>query len=177
MRLLFEIDTKDYEAGGSVCIRPSVRGIIVQEGLLAMVHSRTYDYYKFPGGGIEQQESQIETLCREVREETGLTVLPDSARPFGRVHRVQKGDPEDMFIQDNYYYFCDAVRGTAAQSLDAYEAEEGFTLRFVSAQTAVTVNETHPHGCKDGNAQFAVMLARECRVLRMLSAEFPALLR
>ena len=52
MRLLFEIDTKDYSPTGKAYIRPSARAIIVRDGKIAMVHSRVYDYYKFPGGGI-----------------------------------------------------------------------------------------------------------------------------
>lgn len=56
MRLLFEIDKKDYVIGGSVFSRPSARGIIIKNGKIAMVHSRKYDYYKFPGGGIEGNE-------------------------------------------------------------------------------------------------------------------------
>ena len=31
MRLLFNLDKKDYREGGSVGVRPSVRGIIVRD--------------------------------------------------------------------------------------------------------------------------------------------------
>ena len=34
MRMLFELDKKDYIVGGSVFCRPSVRGIIVKDGTL-----------------------------------------------------------------------------------------------------------------------------------------------
>ena len=39
MRLLFEIDTKDYDPNGKAFVRPSVRGIIIRDGKVAMVHS------------------------------------------------------------------------------------------------------------------------------------------
>ena len=32
-----------------------------------MIHSLKYDYYKFPGGGIEDGESNEEALIRETR--------------------------------------------------------------------------------------------------------------
>ena len=32
MRLLFEIDTKDYDPNGKAFVRPSVRGIIIRDG-------------------------------------------------------------------------------------------------------------------------------------------------
>ena len=54
MKLLFEIDKKDYREDGTVCIRPSVRGIIRKEGKLAMIYSRKYNYYKFPGEALSR---------------------------------------------------------------------------------------------------------------------------
>ncbi len=171
MRILFEIDRKDYDPNGSVCVRPSVRGVIQRDGRLAMIHSLKYDYYKFPGGGAEEGEDHIATLIREVREESGLCVIPESIRPYGYVHRVQKGWVEDIFVQDNYYYFCDAEEMLLSQELDEYEDEERFTLEFVTAQEAVAVNRTHDHGEKAGNARFQVMIERENRVLELLIAE------
>ena len=82
MRLLFDMDKKDYDPDGTKFFRPSVRGIIVRGGKLALVHSLKYDYYKFPGGGIDDGETHTATLVREVREETGLNVLPESVREY-----------------------------------------------------------------------------------------------
>lgn len=171
MRVLFEIDRKDYDPNGSVCVRPSVRGVIIRGGKLAMIHSLKYDYYKFPGGGAEEGEDHTATLLREVREESGLRVIPESIREYGYVHRVQKGWVEDVFVQDNYYYLCGAEDMVASQELDEYEDEERFTLEFVTAQEAIAVNRTHHHGEKEGNARFQVMLERESRVLELLRDE------
>lgn len=166
MRLLFEIDTKDYDPNGRAFVRPSVRGIILRNGLVAMVHSLKYDYYKFPGGGIEPGESLEQALFREVSEESGLQVIPSSVREYGRVHRVQKGDKEDMFIQDNYYFLCDVESEVRSQHLDAYEAEEGFTLEFVTPEHAIHTNRNADHGHKD-----PIMLEREAKVLEWLMKE------
>lgn len=107
MRLLFTIDAKDYDENGSVFARHSARSIILRNGCVAMVYSAKYRYYKFPGGGIEPGETQKEALIRETLEEAGLKVLPDTIREYGYVHRVQKGRKEAVFVQDNFYYFCD----------------------------------------------------------------------
>lgn len=168
MRLLFEMDRKDYDPDGSRFERPSVRGIILKDAKVAMVHSKKYDYYKFPGGGIEPGEDQRATLIREVKEESGLVVVPDSIREFGWVHRIQKGSADDIFVQDNYYYLCEVEQTVGQQKLDAYEAEEEFELEFVAPQTVIGVNRREEHGEKSGKPLFVTMLEREARVMELL---------
>ena len=166
MRLLFEIDKKDYNENGTRFERPSVRGIVIRDGKIAMVHSLKYNYYKFPGGGTEPGESHEETLIREMKEETGLTVIPESIREYGLVHRVQKGKIEDMFIQDNYYYLCDAEEEVVSQHLDKYEAGEGYMLEFVEPETVIRKNRSVTQSPYN-----PLMFEREARVIEMLAAE------
>ena len=88
MELLFEMDLHDYELGDNVFSRPSARGVIFDDcGRIALVYSQKEKYYKFPGGGILSGEDKKEALIREVREETGLVVIPKSVREFGSVLR------------------------------------------------------------------------------------------
>lgn len=166
MRSLFEIDTKDYDINGTTVSRPSARGIIIKDGKLAMIHSIKYDYYKFPGGGIEKNEQKESALIREVLEETGLDVIPQTIKEYGMVHRIQKGDYEDVFIQDNYYYLCDVEDNVHEQKLDDYEKEEKFTLEYVSPKQVIDANKA----CKNKEAD-QIMLERECKVIGILTQE------
>ena len=171
MRELFVLDKKNYNPNGSVGRRPSVRGIIVRDGKLAMMHSIKYNYYKLPGGGIEGEETLVETLIREVREESGLVVIPDSIKEFGYVRRIEKGRIEDIFIQENYYFLCEAEEEVVSQELDDYEADEKFTLEFVSIEDAIKVNETANHFEKEEVSTFGGMIDRENKVLSLLKEE------
>lgn len=169
MRLLFTLDTKDYDPDSAAFVRPSVRAIIIKDGTVAMVHSLKYDYYKFPGGGMEPGESQLDALIRETREEAGLIVIPNSIQEYGYVHRVKKSDPDTIygrFIQDNFYYLCSAEDAVRSQELDDYEAEEHFTLEYVLPESAIRINRTVDHGPKD-----QLMLEREALVLEHLQKE------
>lgn len=166
MRSLFEIDTKDYDINGTTVSRPSARGIIIKDGKLAMIHSIKYDYYKFPGGGIEKNEQKESALIREVLEETGLDVIPQTIKEYGMVHRIQKGDYEDVFIQDNYYYLCDVEDNVHEQKLDDYEKEEKFTLEYVSPKQVIDANKA----CASKEAD-QIMLERECKVIGILARE------
>ena len=171
MRELFTIDKKNYKENGTVGRRPSVRGIIVRDGKVAMMHSRKYDYYKLPGGGMERGETYEETLIREVKEESGLIVIEDSIQEFGYVRRIEKGRFEDIFIQENFFYLCKAENRAVAQSLDDYEEEERFVLEFVSPEHAIDVNENAVHGEKEEIRTFKGMLERENRVLALIKKE------
>jgi 8-oxo-dGTP pyrophosphatase MutT (NUDIX family) len=168
MRLLFELDKKDYDKCTRSYVRNSARSIIIRNGRVAMVHSLKYNYYKFPGGGIEEGESIEDAVVRETLEESGLRIDRSTMREYGYVHRIQKNtyDSEECFIQDNFYYLCEAGESRAPQKLDAYEARERFTLEFVEPEKAMAVNRAKGHGPKD-----PVMLEREARVLEMLKNE------
>ncbi len=165
MRLLFELDAENYGEGLEVHTRPSARAIIIEDGKIAMVHSLKYDYYKFPGGGIEDGESRLDALVRETLEEAGLVVDPDSVREFGAARRREKGKGDFIFEQDNYYYLCDCT-SEGEQSLDDYERDERFTLELVSASVAARRNREKSHGPKS-----KLMTEREARVLDILIKE------
>ena len=168
MRLLFELDLHDYAECTRTFVRNSARSIIVRNGKVAMVHSLKYDYYKFPGGGIEAGENPVEAMIRETREEAGLTVIPGSVKEFGLVHRVQKSDsdPAECFMQDNYYYLCDALDETVSQDLDSYESSEGYRLEFMDPQAVIRKNRNVKNSPYNG-----LMFEREARILEMLIAE------
>lgn len=167
MRLLFELDAMNYDPKSEdVRVQPAARAIIIRAGTIALVHSLKYDYWKFPGGGLEEGEEPLQALVREVAEEAGLTVIPETIKDYGYVHRVQKGWREDVFVQDSYYYRCLVATQVRPQCLDDYEADEQFTLEFVDPQRAIRANRASSHGPKD-----PIMIERETRVLELLVAE------
>ena len=165
MRLLFELDTKNYDKDGKAFKRPSSRAIIIKDNKIYMVHSLLYDYYKFPGGGIDNNESNIDALIRETKEEAGLIVIPDSIKKYGYVHRVKKAKEEgySMFIQDNFYYLCEVEDKIINQNLDDYEDFEKFTLELVNPLDVINTNRFKDHGPKDKD-----MIEREAKVLELL---------
>ena len=168
MRLLFEIDMRDHDGCTRTFVGDSARAIVVRDKKAAMVHSQKYDYYKFPGGGIEPGEGPVEAMIRETREETGLVVIPDTVREHGYVHRVQKSDIDETerFVQDNFYYLCETADMSVPQQLDDYEAKEVFTLEYVRPEDAIWKNRHMTDASCD-----KVMCERDARVLELLMAE------
>ena len=68
MRLIAVFDEKNYKQRSGT-VREAVRAIIVKDGKVALVKSLKENHYKFPGGGIESNESHIDTLIRETKEQ------------------------------------------------------------------------------------------------------------
>lgn len=165
MEKLFTIDLKDYNESDRVFRRPSARAIIIKGDKIALVYSKVEKYYKFPGGGIHDDEDKREALIREVREEVGMVVKPETIKEFGSVLRRQKGKEEGViFEQENYYYFCETEDELVSQELDEYEKEAEFELRIVPIDEAIAANEAY----KSKDSFNPVMIKRECRVLRMI---------
>ena len=168
MRLLFDMDKKDYAQCTRSFVRDSARSIIIRDKKVAMIYSVKYGYYKFPGGGIESGENPVDAMIRETREESGLVVLPDTVREYGYVHRIQRSDkdPAECFVQDNYYYLCETADETVSQELDDYEAKETYTLEFVEPAVAIMKNRN-----VDQSPYNRMMFEREARVLELLISE------
>ena len=54
--------------------RVGVYALIFDDERVLLAHRRDIDWWNLPGGGMEIGETVEETICREVREETGLEV-------------------------------------------------------------------------------------------------------
>lgn len=170
MQQLFDIDLHDYESGDDIFTRPSARGIIFDDcGNIALVYSQSEKYYKFPGGGIHKNEDKKEALIREVKEETGLIVIPESIKEFGSVMRRQKSSisPNTIFEQENFYYLCKVKNEIAKQNLDDYEAEARFVLKFVSLDDAIDTNLKY----KADDLFNEIMIKRDTKLLQLLQKE------
>ncbi|MBQ7644634.1 MAG: NUDIX domain-containing protein, partial [Spirochaetales bacterium] len=165
---LFDLDRKDYDEKGPIHCRHSVRGIIIRDGKIAMDFVQKHGCYKFPGGGSEGDETKIETLIREVREEAGLVVKPETVRPYGIVTRTQLSRIGDRYCQDNFYYLCDAEDRIVPQELTQSESESGYKLEFVDPYEAIRISRASDY-CR--NRFIGVQIERETRVLEKLIEE------
>ena len=127
MRELFRMDRKNYNPEGKIYRRPSARAVIVKDGKVLLNYVAKHDCYEFPGGGLEPGETPEQALLREVAEETGYVIIPESVREYGIVIRRQQDskDPDGIFEQENYYYFAEVRDETVPRKPDEHEIAEG----------------------------------------------------
>ncbi len=146
MRILATIDAGDYQDTTEVFEKYSVRGIVMRDGCLAMQRSSEGEY-KLPGGGPEDGEDFIQTLVREIHEETGLRVIPSSAAELGEITEKRR----DLFVNHKKYichslfYFCRVEDGQDALTLTESEKQRGYHLEWARPEEIVQVNQNFFH--------------------------------
>lgn len=135
-----ELDLRDHIEAGTIYKRKAARGIIRHGDKYLAIHGK-YGDYKFPGGGMEPGESLTDTLLREVQEETGYRVIPESIGDYLLVHEKRNGDPEDWLEMDSWYYFCDVEERLCERHLDAYEKEYDYRVMWMTLTEMLQKNE------------------------------------
>ena len=77
--------------------------------------------WSLPGGAVELGETLEEAICREVLEETGLTVeVVDTVQAFDRISRDDSGRVRYHYVLIDF--LCRMTGGSLACATDAVEA-------------------------------------------------------
>ncbi len=142
MRTLAEIDRHPLVPhDGKLICREAVRAIILRGNELLLIHSTVNGDYKFPGGGVQEDEDQQSALVREVAEESGGCVIA-TPQPFGKVQEYDFPTEKEFttFCMTSYYYLCEIEPLLGAQQLDEYEARLGFVPEWVAIDAAIKNN-------------------------------------
>lgn len=86
-----------------------VRGIIINDGKIVLIERVKGDktYYIFPGGGVEEGETILQALHREIKEELGVKV--SIGEKFAE-ERHKSHDGKEEVVND--FYFCKEIGGT-----------------------------------------------------------------
>ena len=125
------------------------------EVLLAYSHNN----YQFPGGHVEEGESLIQTVNREITEETGMVLNLESLEPFACALGYYKDWPKEGKNRkiEIYYY---EVKTDEQPNLDNTEYTENekdgeFELRYIplSEVEKVLTENAETYGDKRGIAR------------------------
>jgi 8-oxo-dGTP pyrophosphatase MutT (NUDIX family) len=127
---------------GDLAFRPSVYGIVIKDGKVLLVPH--YDGYDFPGGGVHEGEPLLESLVREVKEESGIDVAP------GRLLHAQ----DDFFIHPRterpfhsilLFYECEHLGGELSdEGFTEFEKVMARKAEWVDIETALSVKFFNP---------------------------------
>ena len=89
--------------------RTRVAGIIFMKDGIALMHRTNVkkrkdyqDYYTFPGGGLEEGETEEEGTIREIKEELGINV-----KVIKKLYEMNS----EKFEQREIFYLCEYING------------------------------------------------------------------
>jgi 8-oxo-dGTP pyrophosphatase MutT (NUDIX family) len=143
MKIIMSCTKDEYERLPRV-YKKAVKAVIRSEDKIGLIHHEKNDLYDFPGGGVEDGETLVDALIREVKEETGATVKPSSVEAFPVSYvLIYKDNEKNIVIERRFDYFTCAVEEDFAKPvLTDWEVETAQKFAFVSINDAIALNET-----------------------------------
>ncbi len=136
MKFLAEISDETLGVGKreqlntTYIVRKSARAVLMNEkGEVALQHLRKNNYYKLPGGGVEQGESILEALTREVKEEVGCSC--EVGKEIGIVIEYRN---EHNLLHISYCYLARVVGTLGEAAYEQGEIDEDQTTIWVSPE-------------------------------------------
>jgi 8-oxo-dGTP pyrophosphatase MutT (NUDIX family) len=114
-------------------VRKAVRAVIFNnENKVALLHVSKHNYYKLPGGGIEETESPEKALRRECQEEAGCDVSIG-----GEIGEVIEYRNKWDTRQESQCYFAKVMGELGNQNLQGYEVDSGFLPVWADIDEAI----------------------------------------
>ena len=122
----FETYTKTREAS---------RALIVQDGMILLIHETGSDLWIIPGGGIEKDETPEKCCVRETEEETGKLI-----RPLQEFTTLFEYYEEYCYI--THYFICE-VTGSGRMHLTQAEVHRGVKPKWIPFTEAMDIFSHH----------------------------------
>lgn len=109
-------------------IRPSARAILFNKNLhIALMHVVNDNYYKLPGGGIDEGEDIKTALQRELLEEVGASAI-EILSPIGQIDEYR----DQLNRKSEHYCFVAKLTGVIVEPMrTSKEISEGYKTVWV----------------------------------------------
>lgn len=114
-------------------LRPSVYGLIKNQGKILVLNTRSSGLFWFPGGGVESGETNEQALRREIIEETGITDIKIE-RLIDNFKNYFYYEPTDEALDCNLFFYECSTKTTAVKSNEEIADIEVKDLRWVAPQ-------------------------------------------
>ena len=122
-------------------LRKAARAVIIdKDNQVPLLFASKYNYHKLPGGGIENNETALEALRREVLEEAGVCIK--SIKDIGVI--IEYRDKIKL-LQISYCYFARIDKFIKKPSFTKKELSDGFELKWMDFDKAInTIKKDKP---------------------------------
>jgi 8-oxo-dGTP diphosphatase len=77
--------------------------VYIKDRKVLMTRSKGKDIWYFPGGKREAGETDQQALLREIKEEVGVDLLPNTLQFIGEFETSAHGKPKGTMLHTKYY--------------------------------------------------------------------------
>ena len=77
--------------------------IYIQDKKILVTKSKGKDVFYLPGGKRKNNETDMETLCREIKEELMVDIIPNSAIYYGIFYAEADGKSSNVLVKMTCY--------------------------------------------------------------------------
>ncbi len=142
MKILLEISDKEIINGLTerfdkpYVLRKAARAVVFNgKNEIAFQFVSKYNYYKLPGGGVDQEETILEALKREIREETGC----EDIKVIDEIGIIIEYRNKFDILQISYCYLAKTLGKIDSPEYDKEEIEEGLESLWVPMDKAINL--------------------------------------
>jgi len=123
-------------------IRKASRAIVLNGENILLLYTKRYHDYSLPGGGIDEGESNIDGLIRELKEETGARNVKN-IKEFGLYEEFRPWYKSDFDIvhMQSYCYICTIDDELLEPELESHEIDNGMHPIWMNIHQAICHNE------------------------------------
>jgi ADP-ribose pyrophosphatase YjhB (NUDIX family) len=132
MKLLEEIKDQEFLDEAGYEIREASRAVLFdKDGKVPILFVSKHNYYKLPGGGVEEGEGKEEALKREIKEEVGSEI--EITGEIGTIIEFRS----KWKIKQISYCYLGKVTTIGEPSFTEKELEDGFRLVWLPLDEAI----------------------------------------
>lgn len=118
--------------------KPAARTVIVNhENKTAIIDVRHGEYFKIPGGGIEEGESEKEAALREAKEEAGcdVEIIQELGRQEFKDSHAEYGDT----LHQSICFLARVLVNHNKTSFDQWEQSNNMKLTWITFEEAINL--------------------------------------
>ncbi|MDO6717770.1 NUDIX hydrolase [Psychrosphaera sp. 1_MG-2023] len=145
--------------------RKAARAIVLKGEDILLLYTQRYHDYTLPGGGIDDGETHVEGLIRELREETGAHSVTN-IKEFGLYEEFRPWHKSDFDIvhMESYCFVCDIDSELLTTKLEPHEIQNGMTPVWINIFDAIKHNEE----TLASNPKKGLSIVRETFLLKLI---------
>ena len=122
--------------------RKATRAIVLNGEDILLLYTKRYHDYSLPGGGVDHDESNIDGLIRELKEETGARNV-QNIKEFGLYDEFRPWYKSDFDIvhMQSYCYTCNIDDELLDPVFESHEIANGMHPVWMNIHQAIDHNE------------------------------------